>query len=50
MKVQILTDILTNYNSHYRYIWLAAINKVIYIIISSESGLCLSIYVLLVLF
>lgn len=35
MKVQILYIFLTNSNSYYRYIWLTAINKVIYIIISS---------------
>lgn len=37
MKGQILYIFLTNYNSYCKYISLAAINKVIYIIISSES-------------
>lgn len=44
MKVQVLCILLTNINSYYRCIWLAAINKVLYIIISSESGICLSIF------
>jgi len=44
MKVQILCIFLTNYNSYYRCILLAAINKIIYIIISSVWHLLVNLF------